>query len=177
MKPSPLIKRPIKRYDFDHQKKLGLHGEARLDSFFGRWYFIREVPYELQKEGVDRFFIPKRGETGFPRLIEYKTDFQNTGNAFVETHSVIRAGERDIQGWLHTSKADWLVYFFAVYETALVLSFETLRKSVITWESQNLCRRKDSINANYKGSGLIVPLPLMLSAFYAVFKVPYTFEF
>jgi hypothetical protein len=170
-------KPPNQNYDFYTQKKLGLQGEERLDSFFCRWYIIEEVPIELQREGVDRFYIPRRGEVTFPRLVEYKTDFQDTGNAYVETHSVIRAGQREIKGWLHTSKADWLIYFMAVDEIAFVINFTTLRQAAITWESEQLCKRRDCLNRNYKGSGLIVPIRLMLRVSYAVFKVPYCFEF
>lgn len=161
-----------RRYSFEEQKQLGIDGEKQLDTFFSRWYIIREVPMELQKEGVDRFFIPRYGEVGFPRLVEYKTDYKDTGKAFVETHSVIRAGQPDIKGWLHTSKADWLVYFLVKYETAFVLSFPTLRKFVSLWEIEEHCQRKHSINGDYKGAGLLVPISLMLRASHAVFKVP-----
>ena len=168
---------PPKRYNFEHQKQLGLQGEARLDSFFSRWYLIKEVPMELQREGVDRFFVPRWGEVEFPRLVEYKTDFHASGNAFIETHSVIRIGQDTIKGWLYTSKADWLVYFMAAYETAFVLNFESLRRFVIQWEAEQLCRHRECINSNYKSSGLIVPLPLMLRASRAIFKVEYCSKF
>jgi hypothetical protein len=161
------------RYDFNQQKQLGIHGEAILDAFFSRWYLIQEVPPELQREGVDRFFVPRRGEVNFPRLVEYKTDFKDTGNVFIETHSVIRAGQKDIKGWLYTSKADWLIYFLVEYQTVLVLSFPTLRDSVFVWESKQLCRCKSSQNNDYQGAGLIVPIPLMLRESHAIFKLQY----
>lgn len=165
-----------KQYDFEYQKQLGLRGEARLDSFFSRWYVIEEVPIELQREGVDRFFIPRWGEVPFPRFVEYKTDFHDSGNAFVETHSVVRTG-REIKGWLYTSKADWLVYFMAAYQTAFVLQFSTLRESVVEWQVNQNCKRRDCTNKDYKSSGLVVPLPLILKASHAIFKVEYYFEF
>lgn len=163
-----------RRYGFNQQKRLGLHGEEILDSFFSRWYLIKEVPIELQREGVDRFFVPKRGELEFPYLVEYKTDFKkDTGNVFLETHSVVRVGQPDIRGWLYTSKADWLIYFLVEYETVLALSFPSLRESVLAWEAKNLCRRKKCANNNYHSIGLIVPIPLMLRASHAIFKLKY----
>ena len=158
-------------YDFDQQKSLGMQGEERLDSFFSRWYKIEEVPFELQKEGVDRFYIPKRGKVTFPRLVEYKTDFHHTGNVFLETHSVIRQGWPDVKGWLHTSKADWLLYFLTAYQTVLVIDFAKLRKSARIWD--NTCQHRDCKNKGYKSTGLLVPIPVLRLVSHAVFDVEY----
>lgn len=156
-------------YDFQHQKELGRQGEERLDSFFSRWYDIKEVPFELQKEGVDRFYVPKRGKLAFPRLIEYKTDFKTTGNVFIETHSVIRQGQEDIKGWLYTSKADWLVYYLISSQTALVVNFAKLRQSAEVWKKT--CPHRDCTNKDYKSSGLLVPISAIKLVSHAVFSI------
>jgi len=156
-------------YDFQQQKDLGLKGEERLDFFFSRWYDIKEVPFELQKEGIDRFYIPKRGEVTFPCLIEYKTDFHDTGNVFIETHSVIRQGRPDVRGWLHTSKADWLIYYLVLHETAFVVDFGRLR--IFTQEWKKTCQRRDCRNKDYKSSGLLVPIPVFQLASHAIFNI------
>ena len=156
-------------YDFQQQKDLGKQGEERLDSFFYRWYNIREVPFELQKEGIDRFYIPKRGNITFPRLVEYKTDFYRTGNVFIETHSVIRQGKPDIKGWLYTSKADWLIYFLVAYQTAFAIYFNKLRESAQIWNKT--CQRRNCRNKDYKSSGLLIPIPVLELISHAVFNI------
>lgn len=161
----------LKMYDFQKQKNLGQQGEERLDSFFSRWYNIKEVPFELQQKGIDRFYIPRRGEATFPRLVEYKTDFHRTNNVFLETHSVIRQGRPDVKGWLYTSKADWLIYFLTAYQTALVIDFVKLRKSARIWDKT--CQHRDCKNKDYKSSGLLVPIPELRLISHAVFDVEY----
>lgn len=156
-------------YNFQQQKELGKQGEEKLDSFFSRWYNIKKVPFKLQKEGIDRFYIPKYGEVTFPRLIEYKTDFHATGNVFVETHSVIRQGQPDIPGWLYTSKADWLIYWLVKYQEAFAIDFAKLRVSAQKWEKT--CQRRYSENKGYKGSGLLVPIPVLKLVSHAVFSI------
>lgn len=158
-------------YDFQKQKNLGQQGEERLDSFFSRWYDIKQVPFELQKEGIDRFYIPLRGQATFPYLVEYKTDFQQTGNAFIETHSVIRSGQSNIQGWLYTSKADWLIYWAVEYQTAFAINFDKLRKSAEIWK--RTCRQRNCQNKGYKSSGLLVPIPVLRLVSHAVFTIEY----
>src|SRR5207244_1174328 len=81
-----------------------------------------------QRQGVDRFFVHRRDGRIVYR-VDYKTDevAGATGNLALEHVSVVRKGQRDVAGWLHTTIADLIVSYVPALDTAFVLEVERLR--------------------------------------------------
>lgn len=144
----------VKPYDFKAQKLVGLKGEAFLDTFFASAYIVTPSTESEQRQEIDRWFMNR--ESGHRFSVEYKTDARagRTGNAFVETVSVL---ERNVQGWLYTSKAEYLVYFIPGSAWVIyVLKFPTLRKAFPAWAAKY--QIKQVRNRSYTTCGLVVPL-------------------
>lgn len=113
-------------YNFQKKYNEGIAGESRLDEYFKKFYEIKKVNRQQQRNGIDREFINK--ETGECFMIEYKSDSRaaKTGNMFVETQSV--DGQK--MGWIHTSKADMLIYYIPPKKIIYIYELELLRDSV-----------------------------------------------
>lgn len=144
-----------KPYRFGEQLRKGSLGESILDTFFSRWFDIQRVPVAIEtSSGVDRLFIGE--QQGDALAVEYKCDTQGyrTGNAFIETISVDEDGKR---GWLWTTKADALVYYF--HEdgggSGYVLDPTDLRKRAYRWTRKYPV--KTATNDDYHSYGLLVP--------------------
>jgi hypothetical protein len=102
-----------KVYGFNQQLKQGQISEKMLDDFFSQHgYDIVSMSdnLEVQKTGIDSIFTVKKSGNSFP--VEYKTDTltYKTGNIFIETVSISRKGRDIVPGWIHTSKAKFLIY-------------------------------------------------------------------
>lgn len=140
-------------YDFDTQLKLGQRAERELDKLFSKWYEVREATMEQQRMGIDRWFRPPEGEEF---AVEYKTDFKakRTKRAFIETVSVEKDGEVVKQGWVHTTQADFVVYWAYGWEV-LVIKPSVLRALLPRWTE--LYRGASSNNGEYKSRGILVP--------------------
>ena len=81
-------------YDFNEQLQKGEHYENELDIFFSKFYKIKKVTMDEQRQGFDRIFIRPDGTQ---LKIEYKSDdkARTTGNFFIELYSVFPTK----QGW------------------------------------------------------------------------------
>lgn len=138
-------------YDFNEQKKSGAYGESYLDDFFSRWYAITPASPMQQRQGIDRHFTRRGGES---MTIEYKTDWSaaRTGNAFIELISV---DCRYVVGWAYSSCADYLLYLVpaaAIY----VIKFAQLRLQLPFWTRRYELRTVQ--NEGYQARGILVPL-------------------
>jgi len=143
-------------YDFGDKLHEGQEGERRLDAYFGRWFDITPATRAGQRAGYDRIY--RLRSTGECWLVEYKTDKRAalTGNAFVETVSVRRAGIRDVPGWAYKSRADRLIYYIPGDELAYLFSLEALRAELPRWT--RIYPTRDIPNRGYVTVGLLVPL-------------------
>jgi len=147
------------RYDFKAMLARGEAAERALDSFFAGRFDITNP--SRQSEGIDRVFAPRNGGRSF--TVEYKTDWTavKTHNAFIETVSVDKA---EIQGWAHTSKAEWLIYYIPEPESvAYAIKFARLRDQLGRWISgyphRTVSNEKDG--SRYNTIGVLVPLDEM----------------
>lgn len=140
-------------YSFSNQFKQGTNGESALDRFFGDQFEITAVSRKLQRRGIDRIFRSRAGDNLL--RVEYKTDYlaHKTGNAFIETVSVDSAGKR---GWVHTSEADYLIYYVVEDLLIYVVAFTTLRRVLPGWLKRY--PTKKAPNSGYFTHGLLVPL-------------------
>lgn len=97
---------------FEGSKSIGKLGEEQIVSMFAKWPHLvyrdmSEVPGYQFKE-VDA--IIDNTLTGASKAIEIKTDlWTSTPNLLIET---MANEERQRLGWIYTTSADWLVYYF-----------------------------------------------------------------
>jgi hypothetical protein len=140
-------------FNFDDQLHVGAWGEDIIDKFFSRWYVVRKVSREMQRQGIDRILVSKRDNSQLK--VEYKTDTKahQTGNVFVETVSVDAAQKR---GWVYTSKADVLAYWIPGRSVIYTIHFSTLREVFPHWEWRH--RHVTAANDHYATHGILVPL-------------------
>lgn len=143
-------------YEFDKQLAVGHSGESALDAFFGRWYIIRPATAAQQRAGIDRIWEDRK--TKRVMRVEYKTDRRagRTGNAFIETASVVVDGVTKKQGWALTSQADVLVYYIPEPEAIYLLQLDDVRRALPGWMKQHLVRQIP--NSGYYTEGVVVPL-------------------
>jgi len=144
-------------YNFNEQLKHGDKGEAELDRYFEKFYIISKVSAALQKQGIDRIFIDDFGSNFF---VEYKTDYvgDKSGNAFIETVSVSSVTSTRL-GWIHTSKAHWIIYYLAKSRIAYVLSPPKLRPLLDEWHQKY--PKRCILNQGWHTEGLLVPLSII----------------
>lgn len=142
-------------YQFDTQKRVGVAGEETLDAFFRQWrgLHIRPATDAEQRRGIDRMFTV--AATGREVAVEYKTDYMagRTGNAFVETVSVDRAGK---PGWAVSSEAYFLIYLVPEPRTIYVIRMQDVRRRLPAW--RQIYPERTVANDGYNTVGLLVPL-------------------
>jgi len=140
-------------YDFRERLQAGERGEAVLDALFTQWYRIAPATPAQQRHGIDRIFTSR--ESGAQIAVEYKTDStaSRTGNAFVETVSVDRAGK---PGWAYTSTATYLMYYVPGDDLLYILTFAALRQQLPRWLATYPTRSIP--NRDYATQGILVPL-------------------
>jgi hypothetical protein len=137
-------------YDFNEQLQKGEHYENELDIFFSKFYKIKKVTMDEQRQGFDRIFIrPDKTEL----KIEYKSDdkARTTGNFFIELYSVFPTK----QGWAYTSQSDYIIYLLVDWRI-YVIDTPDMRRWVEKWkceERMRTCRNKD-----YESQGILLPL-------------------
>lgn len=131
--------------------------EKYLDSFFRyRGWSIKKTSYRQHRilHLGDRVFS-KEGKRYF---VEYKSGIQTfyTGNIFLETVSVDRAGK---PGWVYTCKADYL--FYATLLNEMILVFEPDKLRLVIDQLGRVFQEKSTNhqqNKGYNTSGILVPL-------------------
>ena len=138
-------------YDFNERKQVGAYGERYLDDFFSRWYAITPASPMQQRQGIDRIFTRRGGES---TTVEYKTDMAaaRTGNAFMELISV---DCRFVVGWAYSSCADLLLYYVPG-QTIYAIEFSQLRLQLPFWTRKYELRSVS--NEGYRARGILVPL-------------------
>ena len=142
-------------YRFSASNVQGLAGEARVIEHLEAHGFVVERVATLreQYEGIDCYASsPKTGER---KRIEIKTDYRAsvTGNAVVETVSNDQSGRA---GWVHTTTADWLLYFVPHLDVLYWLRPADLRAALPRWLVE--CRAFAAQNVGYRTLGVLVPL-------------------
>lgn len=141
-------------HDFHDKLAEGHAHERFLDEWFRRWFDIEPATLDEDRRlGVDRWFTSR--ETGQRFGVQYKADSRagETGNAFVETVSNDRTGT---PGWVHTCKADYILYYIVGWELVYVLEPAELRRRLYGWKARY--REVTVANKGYQTHGLLVPL-------------------
>lgn len=145
------------KYTFKEQHEKGKLAEAELDKYFSKYYEIVHIPLSVEIEHhYDRIFI----RDGVKTKVEYKTDFQahNTGNVFLET---VSSGNKNTLGWLHTTKADELIYYIPQAKQMLSINMMNLRLCIIGLTKNKkvaTCTNVMEDGSEYKSEGFLVPL-------------------
>ena len=146
------------QHNFMDSLAVGEEHEKLLDEFFSRYFDITPATNEEQRLGIDRFFVMKG--TGERYSVEYKTDIRahDTGNAFIETVSVMRGGEVEKLGWVYTSTAQRLLYYIPGMEAVFIFDTMTLRDLVKKWKYI----KAQADNGSYVGEGMLVPMDTII---------------
>lgn len=127
-----------------------------LDAWLRESYEVREATVAEQWRGIDRVVVAESGLV----TLDYKCDerAQQTGRLFIETvsNSVSRR-----PGWVHTSHADWLVYF-VVPDAVWMFQFARVRQMLPRW----LCTygERSARNLDYATLGVCVPMAVVREA-------------
>jgi hypothetical protein len=139
-------------YLFAEQLAKGEQSECELDTLFAKWYDIIPATMDQQRQGIDRIFTRK--DNGQVHKIEYKTDWTagRTHNAFVETVSVSTTNK---PGWVHSSQADYLIYFVPDDCLIYIIAFAKLRARLPFWKK---FKTASAENDGYSSTGILVPL-------------------
>lgn len=164
-----------KEYLFHQQNKVGQKGEAILDNFLKSLGFtLRLATRREQRSGIDRIMMYPggTGDDAVSFSLEYKTDEKahKTGNAFLETISVERAGEAEILGWLWSCQADRILYYVVGWDAVYQCHPRVLRYYSEEWLEKYPLRRVK--NKDYYTTGLLVPLKVIKEVAEVVYIIP-----
>jgi len=145
-------------HNFDDSLPEGEKEESKLDCFFAKWYEIKPVGMNKQRDGIDREWKCRKTKREFS--VEYKADSKaaETGNVFIETVSVDTTGK---PGWAYTSKAQLLVYFIPPDSTAYITPMTTIKTLLPDWIDayrEVSVPNGDGVTVKYNTKGLLVPL-------------------
>lgn len=146
---------PTPTYSFVEQLEMGQAGEKVLDSYFARWYDIKEASIDEQiKQKIDRHFRPRHIPNAEYIKIEYKTDDKTdaTGNLFIETWS---AYELRRYGWAWLTQADKIIYY-ALPDTLYIIERKMLQEQLLVWMSEKRKLHKVR-NIGYTSRGYAIP--------------------
>jgi len=141
-------------YEFTSQLSIGKQGERALDNYFSEQFNIIEATLEEEKaEGFDRLFNPHDYQSSV-RRIEYKTCSWSvkTGNIALEVISNDKTGKL---GWIHTTKADWIIYYAYGSGKAYWFRPEDVRAEL--YELMKKYRIIAATNKDYHSYNLLVP--------------------
>lgn len=148
----------MNEYGFDEQLRKGEKYEAILDERFKAWFRIKPASKYDQNNGIDRIFTRKLDGCVF--TVEYKADFQahETGNVFIETVSVDRAGKR---GWVLQTRAQIIAYYIVHDKRAHLLYGADMKTALPQWARQyreGSANNVDARRGNYASRGILVPI-------------------
>jgi hypothetical protein len=120
-----------------------------LDRWLREAYDLREATMDEQWQGIDRVAVTPEGPVG----IDYKCDERaaRTGNLFFELVSNDVTGR---EGWVFSSRADWLAYFIVPDEVWMFL-FRRVRSRLPAWWMRYPLRA--ALNDGYRTQGVCVP--------------------
>lgn len=110
---------------------------------------------ELQLTYGDAFATVR----GRLQVFEFKTEVAASSNFFLETWSDRRVGMNRM-GWLYTSRADWLCYYFRTptNPTLYVLPFRPLRDWLLAGTARYRHVEQRKREQRYETWGLLVPI-------------------
>lgn len=140
-------------HDFYKSRAVGKAGEAILDGYFARWYSIEVIPPDIElRIHADRVFIRPDGSQ---RLVEYKTEHMasRTGRLFIE---VVANDVSGAPGWIYTSQADVLVWYFPETGEIMAAPLQAVRDALPGWRGRFSEAR--AANPGYNSVGLLVPV-------------------
>jgi len=134
------------------------YGEQVLDALFGKDYIVVRATRAHQKQKIDRFLIHTRDGLKLWR-VDYKVDIAagRWKNLALEHISVDEKGTVKAKGWIHTTIADYVVFYVPQFDTAYVLKIKKLREA---WpEIERTFPLKDGIETpdDYNGNKLKRP--------------------
>lgn len=144
----------MKIHDFEESLAKVKPEEEKLDRYLEKLgYEIVLATITEEKRGIDRYITTK----GITLAVEYKCDSRaaDTGNAFIE---IVSNSRTDKPGWVHTTEADWVLYFIVKAEKPYVMWLRpsVIRSAMPAWSDKYrtaLCQ-----NPSYCSYGLLVPL-------------------
>lgn len=144
-------------HEFNKSCKVEERWAPVLDTWFKKYcHQIREAKVAEQWRGIDRFCVLPNGQDG--TSFDYKCDeqTQGTGNVFIETVSNEQLGR---PGWVHTSEADWIVYFVVPNEILFFL-MDDLRFMLSDWDKHYRKAKAPNKRGSerYNSVGICVPL-------------------
>ena len=146
-------------HEFNKSKKEGDKGEAILDKYFSQDNIILDVPFEMQKKGIDRVFYHKKHD--FVESVEYKTDSRaaDTGNFFIEIWSNKEAKKK---GWVYTSKTDTFMFYIPskdiCYEVEACVLRAEIKADEKSYKVGSALNRIPNDGGFYRSEGLLVPV-------------------
>jgi hypothetical protein len=133
--------------------------EEMLDRLFTDEWIICRANREEQGKGIDRWFT--HPESGERCSVQYKTDSRawETGNAFIETASVLEQG---IQGWAFSCQAELIEYYvpqrLRIYELVTCGLFPWVERWIERMKhGEQRFRIANAQNTRYTTQGLLVP--------------------
>lgn len=141
-------------YSFSPQLKIGEEGEEVIKAHFRKLGFaVRNASQTEQRNGID-FFMKKKDAGEF--AVEVKTDMQahHTGNIFVESVSVDKAGRT---GWYGTARADILIYYIKFKNEFYFIPLHKLR-ALMRGVQTIKYRVVECKNETYSSHGMLVPI-------------------
>jgi hypothetical protein len=143
-------------HQFAQSQQVEARHAARLDAWIAEGYRFRDATTEEQWQGIDRVVMTDNG----PVTLDYKCDerAQTTKRLFFETVSNATTGRR---GWMHTSRADWFVYF-VVPNDVWMFRFERVRPLLPAWKQAY--GERGARNATYTTLGVCVPMAVAIQA-------------
>jgi hypothetical protein len=139
-------------YSFEAQSRVGAEGETALDLYFSRFYTLWPASTDQERKGIDRVSVHRL--TGRTLTLQYKTDTraQRTGNAFVETLSVVPHKP----GWAVACAADYICYW-VVGGDLYICPPSAIQQALVEW--RQTCQSRRVPNRGYHTEGLLIPLP------------------
>ena len=132
--------------------------ERALDAYFGKWFDLRPVDLQIEKQDrIDRIAVQK--SNGRELRLEYKKDGRaaSTGNLFLETESDGKPS------WAANCRADFLIIAVPCLNTAFVFKPKTIQANIGPWKGHYGEREAwtEGWYETYSGLGVCVPIRIM----------------
>lgn len=152
----------LKQYEFAPQYMRGVKGEKAVAQWLSSAYELQPCSLDEQRKGIDLIGVNR--DSGLRQTFEIKSDdvAGKSRRAFVETVSVLREvpPRENKQGWAHTCKADWLIYYVPPLHTAFVMNPINIKRMISAWKMKytEVWIENNGKLGKYRSSGLLVPL-------------------
>lgn len=151
-------------HGFQQKHEEGKKVEKAVQGLFERAYQVCPANRDEQRRGIDMWLTlgPCMWLDGARVPIEVKADFKaaETGNAFIETVSVMQAGTVQKWGWAYTCQSPFLIFCVPTTGkfnfTLYWLRLSDIRAHLGEWEEKY--RGGSALNRTYGSDGVLVPL-------------------